>query len=46
MMRMRYGINKDTAAKGLEKTTAAFERLESEIGPSGYLVGNGSRSPT
>ena len=26
--------------KGREKTTAAFERLESEIGPSGYLVGD------
>ena len=38
--RMRYGINDESAATGKEKTTAAFERLEAEIGPSGYLVGN------
>jgi glutathione S-transferase len=39
--RMRYGINSETAAKGWEKTIAAIERLESEIRPSGYLVGDG-----
>ena len=38
---MRYGINDETAVKGREKTIAALERLESEIGPSGYLVGDG-----
>jgi glutathione S-transferase len=38
--RMRYGINDESAAVGKEKTTAAFERLESEIGPGGYLVGD------
>jgi glutathione S-transferase len=38
--RMRYGINDESAAIGREKTTAAFERLESEVGPSGYLVGD------
>ena len=40
MTRMRYGINDESAAVGREKTTAAFERLESEVGPSGYLVGD------
>jgi glutathione S-transferase len=41
IVRLRYGINDDTAAEGRAKTLAAFERLESEIGPSGYLVGDG-----
>ena len=41
LLRMRYGINDETAAKGREKTIAAIDRLESEIGPSGYLVGDG-----
>jgi glutathione S-transferase len=41
LTRMRYGINGETAAKGWEKTIAAIERLESEIRPSGYLVGDG-----
>ena len=40
LVRMRYGINDETAALGLEKTAAAFDRLEVEIGPSGYLVGD------
>ena len=40
MTRMRYGINDESAAEGRKKTTAAFERLESEVGPSGYLVGD------
>jgi glutathione S-transferase len=38
--RMRYGINSETAVEGREKTIAALERLESEIGPAGYLVGD------
>ncbi len=41
VVRLRYGINADTAAEGRQKTIAAFERLESEIGPSGYLAGDG-----
>ena len=41
LTRRRYGINDETAARGREKTAAAFTRLESEIGPSGYLVGDG-----
>jgi glutathione S-transferase len=40
LVRLRYGINDDTAAEGREKTAAAFDRLESEIGPSGYLAGD------
>jgi glutathione S-transferase len=39
--RMRYGINSETAVEGRRKTIAALERLESEVGPSGYLVGDG-----
>jgi glutathione S-transferase len=40
MVRKRYGINDETAARGREKTVAALDRLEAEIGPSGYLVGD------
>jgi glutathione S-transferase len=40
MTRMRYGINSETAVEGRKKTIAAIERLESEIGPTGYLVGD------
>ena len=40
MLRMRYGINADSAEDGRQKTAAALDRLESEIGPSGYLVGD------
>ena len=40
LTRLRYGINAETAVEGRRKTIAAFERLESEIGPSGYLVGD------
>ena len=40
MVRLRYGINDDTAAEGRAKTAAAFDRLESEVGPSGYLAGD------
>jgi glutathione S-transferase len=40
LVRKRYGINDETAARGREKTVAALDRLEAEIGPSGYLVGD------
>ena len=40
LVRVRYGINDDSATEGWAKTKAAFDRLESEIGPSGYLVGD------
>jgi len=40
LTRLRYGINDETAIEGRAKTGAALERLESEIGPSGYLVGD------
>ena len=39
-VRFRYGINDETAAEGRAKTVAALDRLESETGPSGYLVGD------
>jgi glutathione S-transferase len=39
LLRMRYGINADSAAKGWEKTSAAMDRLESELGGREYLVG-------
>jgi glutathione S-transferase len=41
LVRKRYGINDETADRGREKTVAALDRLEAEIGPSGYLVGDG-----
>ncbi len=40
LLRKRYGINKHSADEGRRKTAAAFDRLEAEIGPSGYLVGD------
>ena len=46
MTRMRYGINSETAAKGWEKTIAAIERLESEIGRAATSSGMASRSRT
>jgi len=41
VLRMRYGIKPDTAEVGRAKTTAALDRVSSELGPSGYLVGDG-----
>ena len=41
LLRLRYGINADTAARGWEKTIAALDRLESELGGRDYLVGDG-----
>ncbi len=38
-MRRTFEINADTAAESRAKTVAAMDRLENEIGPSGYLVG-------
>jgi glutathione S-transferase len=40
LLRLRYGIKPDTAARGREKTRAAFDRISAELGPSGYLVGD------
>jgi glutathione S-transferase len=39
-LRLRYGINPETAAAAREKTRAAFDRIEEEVLPSGYLVGD------
>jgi glutathione S-transferase len=39
LLRMRYGINADSTAQGWEKTSAAMDRLESELGGREYLVG-------
>jgi glutathione S-transferase len=38
LLRMRFGINADTAGRGWEKTSAAMDRLESELGGRDYLV--------
>ncbi len=40
VMRMDMGITDDGAARSLARFEAAFDRLEREIGPSGYLVGD------
>jgi glutathione S-transferase len=40
LLRLRYGINAEEAAASREKTLAAIDRLEAEIQPSGYLVGD------
>lgn len=39
-IRQTLAIDAETAALGRERTTAAMDRLEREIGPSGYLVGD------
>jgi glutathione S-transferase len=40
VMRYGMGITDDGAARSLARFDAAFDRLEREIGPSGYLVGD------
>jgi glutathione S-transferase len=40
LMRMDMGIDDAGAARSLARFDAAFDRLEREIGPSGYLVGD------
>lgn len=40
VLRLRYGINSEKAQAGRAKVEAAFDRLEQEIQPSGYLVGD------
>jgi glutathione S-transferase len=39
-IRRTLEINADAAQRSREKTVAAMDRLEDEIGPSGYLVGD------
>jgi glutathione S-transferase len=41
VLRMRYGINPETAALGRDKTRAALDRVAAELGQGGYLVGDG-----
>ncbi|MGH2979060.1 MAG: glutathione S-transferase family protein [Solirubrobacterales bacterium] len=40
LLRMRYGINPETAEQGWDKTYAALDRLELELGGREYLVGD------
>jgi len=40
LMRRKMRIDAPTAARSREKTEAAMDRLEEEIGPSGYLIGD------
>jgi glutathione S-transferase len=40
VMRLAMGITDDGAARSRARFDAAFDRLEREIGPSGYLVGD------
>ena len=39
-VRKRYGATEDNAAVAREKIVAAMERVQDELGPSGYLVGD------
>lgn len=40
MLRLDYTIDEESVAASEEQIRAAMDRLEAEIGPSGYLVGN------
>jgi glutathione S-transferase len=40
-LKLRYGINPEAATAAREKTRRAFDRIEAEVQPSGYLVGDG-----
>jgi glutathione S-transferase len=39
-LKLRYGINPEKANAAREKTRAAFDKIEAEVQPSGYLVGD------
>jgi glutathione S-transferase len=41
LLRLRYGITPEEAEASRQKMLAAIDRLEAEIQPSGYLVGDG-----
>jgi glutathione S-transferase len=41
VLRLRYGISAEGAQAGRGKVEAAIDRVEQEIQPSGYLVGDG-----
>lgn len=40
LVRLRFGVNDATAGDAHGQVLAAMERIEAEVGPSGYLVGN------
>jgi glutathione S-transferase len=40
LLRMRYGIDEQSAEAARQKTLAGLDRLGAEIGPGGYLVGD------
>jgi len=40
LVRLRYGINPEDAEASRKKTEAALDRVEAELQPSGYLVGD------
>jgi glutathione S-transferase len=40
LLRLRYGINDEAAHVARDKTAAALDRIEAELQPSGYLVGD------
>jgi glutathione S-transferase len=39
VVKRRFRIRPETVAKSREKVRAAFDKIEAEVGPSGYLVG-------
>lgn len=41
VLRLRYGISAESAQAAHQKVDVCFDRLEREIQPSGYLVGQG-----
>ena len=40
VVRQKYAVNPERAAEGRATVVAAMDRIESERGPSGYLVGD------
>ncbi len=40
VVRRRFEIRPDTVEESREKVRAAFDKVEAEVGPSGYLVGD------
>ncbi len=40
MVRADYSVNEESAARSREEIVAAMDRVEAELGPSGYLVGD------
>ena len=40
VVRLRYRIGPETVEQSREKVRAAFDKIEADVGPSGYLVGD------